>query len=257
MHILSCRQLISADQSSQLDLCSVPGRLSRVLLYSFLALVLGVGSTFAQEKEEIRFQKDIDAFEVDRVENSIPEGAVLCVGSSSMGMWRKRMKQDLAPLTVIPRGFGGSRFSDVLQHFDKLVTVYKPRAILIYEGDNDIGGGMTPKEVLSDFMEFRKRVGELDPEIRIYVIGIKPSIVRWHLEKQIKKTNRLIEAACKKDEKLTFIDVAEFLLDDAGEPRADIFLDDDLHLNNIGYHLWAAAVALKIVPAESKFEGEG
>lgn len=253
---LSCRKSINADQSSQLDLPFVPGRLSRVLLYSFLALVMGVGSAFSQEKEELPFQKDIDAFEVDRIESNVPEGAVLCVGSSSMRMWGRRIEQDLAPLTVIPRGFGGSTFRNVLQHFDKLVTVYKPRAILIYEGDNDVASGMTPKEILGDFREFRKRVGELDPEIRIYVIGVKPSIARWHLEKQIAKTNRFIESECKNDDKLTFVDVAEFLLNDEGEPREEIFLGDKLHLNNIGYHLWAAAVALKVVPAESKFEEE-
>ncbi|MBD5778519.1 hypothetical protein IEN85_03375 [Pelagicoccus sp. NFK12] len=226
-----------------------------MLLCSIFTLVVGIGSVIAQE-EERRFQKDIDAFEADRVENNIPEGAVLCVGSSSMRMWGNRIERDLAPLTVVARGFGGSKFSDVLHFFDELVAVYKPRAILVYEGDNDVGSGMSPEAVFGDFMEFRKRVEELDPEIRIYVIGVKPSLVRWNLRGEIAVTNHLIETACKKDPKLTFIDVAEFLLDDSGKPRAGIFLDDGLHLNNVGYHLWAAAVSLKIVPAESKFEAQ-
>ncbi|MDQ8185725.1 GDSL-type esterase/lipase family protein [Pelagicoccus sp. SDUM812002] len=229
-------------------------KLKLVFLCVSSALFLAASSSFAEDPVEPPFQKDIDAFEKDRVENEIPEGAVLCVGSSSMRMWGDRIERDLAPLTVIPRGFGGSKFSDVLYHFDKLVTAYKPRAILIYEGDNDLGSGMTPKEVLGDFMAFRKRVEELDPDIRIYVIGVKPSISRWHLKKRIAKTNRLIEAACEKDEKLTFIDVAEFLLNDEGEPREQIFLEDNLHLNTVGYHLWAAAIGLEIVPAERKYE---
>lgn len=257
MTLANYRKLIRTNQSNEPEVVSASylSRLPRIVVYAICALAFGLGSAVAQE-EPHRFQKDIDAFEADRLENDIPEGAVLCVGSSSMRMWGKRMERDLAPLTVIPRGFGGSKFSDVLHFFDELVARYKPRAILIYEGDNDLGGGMTPKEVLNDFMEFRKNVEELNPEIRIYVIGVKPSIVRWNLKDQFAEANRMMKEVCEADEQLVFIDVAEFLLDDSGEPREGIFLDDGLHLNNVGYHLWAAAVGLKIVPAESKFEAK-
>lgn len=166
------------------------------------------------------------------------------------------MERDLHPLTVIPRGFGGSHFSDVLYYFDELVARYEPRAILIYEGDNDLSHGKTPQRVLEDFREFRRRVAELDASIRIYVIGVKPSLKRLNVREQIEETNRLIAMECEAGEGLTFIDVSRFLLDEEGNPRQQIFLKDGLHLNNIGYNLWGAAIGLQLIPAESPFEVE-
>jgi hypothetical protein len=72
-------------------------------------------------------------------------------GSSSITRWNDRSVKDLAPLTVIPRGFGGSIMNDVLHHLDRVVLKYEPRAVLIYEGDNDtdISRGI-PKTVILD-----------------------------------------------------------------------------------------------------------
>jgi hypothetical protein len=55
----------------------------------------------------------------------------------SMRMWQNRIQEDLAGLTVIPRGFGGSHFSDLIYYAERIIFPYKPRAILIYEGDAD------------------------------------------------------------------------------------------------------------------------
>ena len=48
------------------------------------------------------------------------------------------MREDLAPLTVIPRGFGGSTMHDLLHYVNRIVVPYRPRAIVVYEGDNDM-----------------------------------------------------------------------------------------------------------------------
>ncbi len=45
---------------------------------------------------------------------------MVCVGSSSIRMWHGQIADDLAPLTVIPRGFGGSNMNDLLHYVDEL-----------------------------------------------------------------------------------------------------------------------------------------
>ncbi|WP_309006618.1 GDSL-type esterase/lipase family protein [Pelagicoccus sp. SDUM812005] len=207
-----------------------------------------------EDPDPLRYADEIARFEAERAEGVHAEGAIVCVGSSSMRMWHKRMAEDLSPLTVIPRGFGGSHYSDVNYFFDELVGAYRPRAVLVYEGDNDVTHGKSPERVFADFMEFREKVAALDPEIRVYVIGVKPSTTRWHLKEEILATNRLIEQACEADERLSYIDVSKFLLNEEGAPRPEIFVEDGVHLNTIGYNLWAAAVGLVLVPAESEYE---
>ncbi len=203
-----------------------------------------------------RYADDIACFERERMENPPPKGAVLCVGSSSMRMWHDRIAQDLQPLTVIPRGFGGSQFSDLNHYFEELVAVYQPRAVLVYEGDNDVAAGKSPQQVFEDFMAFRKKVAALNPTIRVYVIGVKPSTERWHLKEQIQAANRLMSDACETDERLTYIDVSKILLDESGKPLPEVFISDDLHLNTIGYNLWAGAVGLQLIPAERDYESK-
>ena len=44
------------------------------------------------------------------------------------------------------------------------------------------------------------------------------------------------------------------MLDEKGEPRPDIFIQDNLHLNKKGYDIWSEAVRSVLIRKESEFE---
>ena len=113
-----------------------------------------------------RFEEDILAFEAADQIVAPPSGAVLCIGSSSMRFWHGTMAHDLEPLTLIPRGFGGSTMLDVLFYSSRVVVPYTPRAILLYEGDNDMDFGISPARFLATFQQFREVVRATLPETR-------------------------------------------------------------------------------------------
>ena len=98
-----------------------------------------------------KYEKAIRAFERKDKDSPPPAGAVVCIGSSSMRMWHDRIREDLSPLTLIPRGFGGSTMHDLLHYTDRIVLPYKPRAIVVYEGDNDVAKGVSPAEIQQTF----------------------------------------------------------------------------------------------------------
>ena len=185
-----------------------------------------------------RFEKNMQKFEAADKKQPPPKGAIVCIGSSSMRGWHKTIKNDLAPLTVIPRGFGGSNMNDALHFADRIVLPYKPRAVVVYEGDNDIAQGIAPEKVADTFRAFVTKVQTEFPNCRIYFLSIKPSISRWHMWPEMKKANSLIDAECEKDKRLTFVDVAFGMLDDEGNPRKEIFQDDNLHMTRGGYVIW-------------------
>ncbi len=144
--------------------------------------------------------------------------------------------------------------NDALHYADRIVLPYRPRAIVLYEGDNDIAQGIKPKTIADTFRLFVDKIhGEL-PECRIYFLSIKPSIKRWHLWPKMKKANRLIAAACSKDERLTYVDVASGMLNDEGNPRKEIFQEDDLHMTRAGYILWQNALKPILLEAELQYE---
>ena len=201
-----------------------------------------------------RFAKAIEAFEAADKKQAPPAGAILCIGSSSMRGWHETIRDDLAPLTVIPRGFGGSNMNDLLHYAERIVIPYRPRAIVIYEGDNDIAAGISPQQVRDTFRAFGRKVHRSLPETRLYFLAIKPSVRRWALWPQMDRANRLIAKQCAKSKLLTFVDVASGMLDEGGQPKKDIFKSDDLHMNAKGYAIWRKALRPVLMKAELAFE---
>lgn len=189
-----------------------------------------------------KWEKNIAAFEAADRTNPPPTGLILCIGSSSMRKWHPTIRRDLAPLTLIPRGFGGSTMNDVLYFADRVVLPYRPRAILLYEGDNDINKGVSPEAVRDTFLVLTRKVHAQLPDTRFYVIAIKPSPKRWEIWPEMERANSLLKAACDADNRLEFIDVASAMLNEAGQPRPEIFVDDELHLNRQGYEIWTQVV---------------
>lgn len=201
-----------------------------------------------------RWEETIAAFEAEDAKQMPPQGAIVGIGSSSMRGWHKSIKADLAPLTVIPRGFGGSCMNDALHYVDRMVIKYRPRAVVLYEGDNDIAGGWTKEQILEAFRAFTARIHAELPETRIYFISIKPSISRWDKWPAMKEANALLAAECARDPRLTYIDVATPMLGADGTPKPEIFLSDNLHMKPEGYAIWTAAVKPVLEAKELKFE---
>lgn len=208
----------------------------------------------AYSVDPARFEESIQRFEAADGEQPPPMGAIVCIGSSSIRGWHETIQSDLAPLTIIPRGFGGSNMNDALHYADRIVLPYRPRAIVLYEGDNDIAQGIKPKTIADTFRLFVEKIQDELPECRIYFLSIKPSIKRWHLWPKMKKANRLIAAACSEDKQLTYVDVASTMLDDEGNPRVEIFQEDDLHMTRAGYILWQSALKPILIDAELQYE---
>ena len=46
----------------------------------------------------------------------------------------------------------------------------------------------------------------------------------------------------RRDERLVYIDIATPMLGDDGEPRPEIFVADNLHMNGAGYDIWRDVV---------------
>jgi lysophospholipase L1-like esterase len=55
-----------------------------------------------------------------------------------------------------------------------------------------------------------------------------------------RKANRLVEAYCKKNDYLTYVDAAAPMLGADGKPKPELFGKDGLHMNDKGYELWAS-----------------
>ena len=191
--------------------------------------------------------------EQDRM-NPPPMGAILLTGSSSIARWNDQAAKALAPLTVIARGFGGSMMSDVVHHLDTVALKYKPRAILIYEGDNDTFYGVEEKEIIGSLSKIVDKVHQELPDTRIYVIAVKPSTSRVGVWENAQTVNAAYKEIAKHDPQVYFVDSATPFLKSDGSVMTDIFVEDGLHLNSMGNLIWGSVIRAALMPQEARYE---
>jgi lysophospholipase L1-like esterase len=218
--------------------------LKLVSLVLALALLTVVPASSQQELpiDPLRFTDEIRAFEAADRLSMPPAGGVVLTGSSSIRRWQS-IKEDLAPLTVVPRGFGGSTMADLLYYLDRIVLPYKPRAVVLYEGDNDTGRFVVPPvKIVRQFEKIVERIHTELPATRIYVLSVKPSLARVGVWDKAVETNSLLKEVVAQDSRLRYVDVATPLLDESGKVMIDVFIDDGLHLNKKGTEIWATTI---------------
>ena len=182
------------------------------------------------------------------------QGSIVLTGSSSIARWNDQAADALEPLTVIPRGFGGSVMNDVLFHLDQVALKYRPRAIVIYEGDNDTAYGIPKDEILSGLKKIITRVHEALPETRIYVMAVKPSTLRVDVWNDAQQVNAAYQEVAKSDPLVFFIDSASPFLREDGKVMTDIFVEDGLHLNVTGNLIWGSIIRAALMPQEARYE---
>ena len=186
------------------------------------------------------FEAEISAFEQADLASPPPTNPVLFIGSSSIRAWPD-LAGDFPDYPVMNRGIGSSQMSDMLYYFDRVVAVYNPALILVYEGDNDLASGKSVDQVYADYLEFLALVEEQLPDADVAFISTKPSPNRSQYLEVTRQLNARLEELASTNYKW-FIDVFTPMLDDSGQPRPELFNSDMLHMNAAGYELWQSII---------------
>jgi lysophospholipase L1-like esterase len=215
------------------------------LLWAILCLgILGVGfREFRATVSAQEWESSIRAFERQDKVHPVPAGVIVFTGSSSIAYWGS-LANDMKPLAVINRGFGGSEYTDIDHYADRVVIAYRPVAVVVYAGDNDLAspGRKSPQSVAQDVQQFVQIVHAKLPETWIYVLSIKPSILRWNAWPEMKQANQLIGDFLRTQDHAAFIDVASPMLDQRGRLSNDLFVADGLHPSAKCYALWTSLI---------------
>ena len=217
-------------------------RMTVALAYALGLLTPLFAWTDEQKRREdpTYWEETIQTFEEKDRESPPPKGGVQFIGSSSIRNWD--LEKWFPGKGYINRGFGGSHIEDSTYYAKRIVLPYEPKTIVLYAGDNDINAGKSPRRVFDDYRAFVAKVHATLPKTRIIYIAIKPSIDRWTLVDNMRQANRMIRAETEKDKRLDFVDIDTPMIGDDGTPRAELFADDGLHLNDMGYELWTGLV---------------
>lgn len=205
------------------------------LLIVIAALVFS--ESYAQ-KEKPPFYDDIQAFKHQDSINPPPKGAILFVGSSSFTIW-KNLQEMFSGYKVLNRGFGGSSLPDVQRYREDIIFPYEPKQIVIYCGENDIASDTVDSKMAAErFKTLFRQIRERLPGVPIVFVSIKPSPSRAKYMPVMKQANQIIKNFLWQQSNVNYVDVYSRMLDINGKPRAELFGEDMLHMNQDGYRIW-------------------
>ena len=202
----------------------------------FLVLVFlsALSSSFAQLHP---FEQEVRSLGAQLDSLGWNPGTTVVTGSSTIRMWRS-LPEISGREVVLNTGFGGSKAADLERYLFPLVLKFDPKRVFIYEGDNDLWAGVAPEEILASLDRIVTRIQLAVPNAKIYLIGAKPSPSRWAKKDLYQSFNQQLEKYSQRKEGVSFIDTWATLTDSAGNARPELYIKDQLHLNEDGYILW-------------------
>ncbi len=173
------------------------------------------------------------------------DNRVVFYGSSSVRLW-ETIAQDFPQRTILNLGFGGSTMAACGWFFERLLVPARPASVVFYAGDNDLGDGRHPEEVLLFFVALMHKMNGYLPGVPLTFLSIKVSPARWNLHNDIYRTNELIAAETGSWPNCQYVDMTTPLLDlQSGIPQRAYFQADGLHLSPAGYAAWRNALLPK------------
>lgn len=187
-----------------------------------------------------RWSKDIEALERRDREQPDPADAILFLGSSSIRRWND-LAVDMAPYRTIKRGYGGAKYSDLAVFAERLIHPHDYRAVVIFVA-NDVSGKPTdnsPQEVEVFVRHIVSVARQHRPDSPVLLVEVTPTEKRWEHWDRIRQVNVRLREVALTTPSTYFVATAEDFIGSDGRPRADLFVEDRLHLNEQGYDLWS------------------
>jgi hypothetical protein len=186
--------------------------------------------------QQVRFAADVQKFiDADKT-NPPPQGGIEFIGSSIFRQWTT-VAQDMAPLPVFNRAYGGSHTWEMNAWLDQTVLRYKPAVIVYYCGSNDIQGGVdqTAEQVFERVKEFEVRVHAALPNTRIIYFSINRAMDQRNRWDVVDRANELVKQWAYRTENFDYVESNTALFDAKDEPIVAHFKPDGRHFNPSAY----------------------
>jgi lysophospholipase L1-like esterase len=170
-------------------------------------------------------------------------GGILMVGSSVFGRWTNCIN-DLAPLPVLNRAFGGSTVGHQLFYFDQIVPSSRVALVVWYCGSNDLNLKRSPETIVHDTGEWIKRTRAALPQVHILLVSVMRSPQKreaGQLSKVDEVNKGLIQLAASIPD-VTYADVNPAVETPDGEPVMECYIQDKLHPTPEGYRRMASVL---------------
>ncbi len=172
-------------------------------------------------------------------------GSIVLAGSSSIARWQTAVSA-FRPYEALNMGIYNSTVEDWMGWYQGLITAYKPSAVVLYIGSNDIRNGNNgisgAVNAANTINLIIRMLQKLPTETQIFYISLIPCRARPGAWEEIQKSNRIMEWYCGEHPRVTYIDLRSSFVTSSGKPRSSLFLKDRMHPNHEGFKIWNKTV---------------
>jgi len=173
-----------------------------------------------------------------RMDNSIPDGAVIFIGDSIM--------QSLATAAVsessVNFGIGSDTTLGVLARLKHYKSVSRSKAVVLAIGINDL-----EKRSNSDIVvNFQRILNSIPSSVNVIVSAILPiGLSRVTIKtnnRRISNLNGEVRNLVQRYSNSSFVDIGTRLTNENGYLRSDFHIGDGIHLNDQGYKIYISGL---------------
>jgi lysophospholipase L1-like esterase len=220
-----------------------------ILLLFFNSNFLNAQSKLASKEE--KYAEEFTMFANEDKKGIDTTNLVVFIGSSTLRKWTD-MQRYFPQSNILNHGFGGSRLAEAIYFADKFVYQYKPAQVVLYEGDNDLGGGIPVETLFADLKRFVHQTEIKLPKTQIVLLSVKYSPRRNAQREQFKAYNAKMKEFAATKTNLKYVDIASVVLNENGTYRKELFTSDSLHVNAECYKLFAKQIEPFLIKKQTK-----
>lgn len=216
----------------------------RIFLIALFVCLYYSTNGYAQVKAislEKKYNNELTQYSNELLQKIDSNDLVIFIGSSTIRRWAD-LKNYFPESNVINHGFGGSKLPEAIYFADRLIYQYKPAQIVFYEGDNDLGSGVSVESLLTDLKVFVRLTEIKLPKTEIVLLAIKYSPFRRDKMNIISEYNNQMKIFAASQKNVRFIDISIEVLTQSRTIRGELFAPDSLHVNAKGYELFAKRI---------------
>ena len=217
-------------------------------------LAINLQPVKAQNKsvsKEDKYAKEIAQFAQEDKKGIDSNNLVVFIGSSTLRKWTD-MQSYFPQSNILNHGFGGSRLAEAIYFADKFVYQYKPAQVVLYEGDNDLGGGIPVETLFADLKKFVQQTEIKLPKTQFVLLSVKYSPRRNAQREQFKEYNAKMKEFVATKPNLKYVDIASVVLNENDTYRKELFTGDSLHVNADCYKLFAKKIEPFLIKKQTK-----
>lgn len=176
------------------------------------------------------------------------EGEVIFYDASNFVRW-ETLEDQMEGYPIQNKSFGGS--NDVSrQHYAKdLIYDSKPAILVTINDSNNWTRGQTLEEVTAFRQTFFDEMGVQLPDTVFVILSSTPNPLRFFGEYHDKMvgSDQWVQDYCAGHENFEYLDVVVPLsLEDGAAPNPELWIEDDLHLNQAGYDILGRMIREKL-----------